>query len=88
MSKQFGPMMSGSDSLRLLARIVKSIESEMQYVESHEQLERMTHRFEYLVNQADPITPIYHKGIYGRKYDRWTCGNCGNEISYNVIQNY
>lgn len=81
-------MMSGYDALKLLAKVVEIIESEKQYKGLHEDLIRMTHRFEYLVDQADPVRPKYHKGIYGKKYDNWTCGNCGCEINHDVVQNY
>jgi predicted RNA-binding Zn-ribbon protein involved in translation (DUF1610 family) len=31
----------------------------------------------YEADKAIPVKPRYHKGQYGRKYDTWSCGNCG-----------
>lgn len=86
--KCFGTMMGSHDALRLLAKIEETIDLEKQDKELRENLQRMNHRFEYLVDQSDPVKPKYHKGIYGKKYDRWTCGNCGCEINHDVVQNY
>lgn len=32
--------------------------------------------------------PKFHKGVYGRKHDTYTCGNCGCELPKDVLQNY
>lgn len=84
MSKRFGLMISGHDALELLKRIEATLINN----EEREKIERMNHRFEYLVDQSMPVEVEYHKGIYGKKYDSWTCGNCGCGINYGVIQNY
>ena len=34
-------------------------------------------RLRYERDKAKPIKPKYHKGQYGRKYDYYTCANCG-----------
>ena len=28
-----------------------------------------------------PVPRKYHKGVYGRRYDTWTCGHCGYGLS-------
>jgi len=32
--------------------------------------------------------PKYHNGHYGKKYDYWTCGQCGFTVKRGVIENY
>ena len=32
--------------------------------------------------------PKYHKGVHGKQYDSYTCGQCGKAVSYGVMQNY
>ena len=34
-------------------------------------------RLEYERDKQVPAKPKYHKGVHGKKYDTWTCGNCG-----------
>lgn len=29
--------------------------------------------------------PKFHKGKYGKKYDTYTCGNCGSELNRGLI---
>lgn len=41
---------------------------------------------EYERDKAKPIKPKYHKGQYGRKYDTYTCANCGAVVV--VTYNY
>ena len=38
-------------------------------------------RLRYERDRSVPVEPTYHKGIYGRKYDHYTCGHCGAGIS-------
>ena len=38
-------------------------------------------RMRYERDKALPVKPKFHKGIYGRKYDSWSCGQCGATIS-------
>lgn len=37
-------------------------------------------RMRYERDKAVPVTPKFHKGMYGHKYDTYTCGNCGFAI--------
>lgn len=32
--------------------------------------------------------PKFHKGTSGKKYDYWTCGECGGIVKRGVIENY
>jgi len=32
--------------------------------------------------------PKYHKGHYGKRYEYWTCGNCGARTKDTVLDNY
>lgn len=32
--------------------------------------------------------PKFHKGKYGKKYDTYTCGNCGSTLKGGVSENY
>lgn len=34
-------------------------------------------RMRYERDKTMPVRPKYHKGHYGKKYDTWSCGNCG-----------
>ncbi len=38
-------------------------------------------RMEYERDKAIPVKPKFHKGLYGHKYDSYTCGNCGSTIN-------
>ncbi len=38
-------------------------------------------RMRYERDKARPVPPVFHKGVYGKKYDSWTCGNCGSGVS-------
>lgn len=38
-------------------------------------------RMRYERDKAKPVPPIFHKGVYGKKYDSWTCGHCGSGVS-------
>ena len=37
-------------------------------------------RIRYEFERREPMPAKYHKGIYGHKYDTYTCGACGAEI--------
>ena len=42
-------------------------------------------RMMYERDKALPVKPRFHKGRYGKKYDTYTCGNCGYgaHVGYN-----
>lgn len=43
--------------------------------------ERVINRAEYEFLKDKPVAPKFHKGVYGKKYDSYTCGQCGFVIS-------
>ena len=46
-------------------------------------------RLKYERDKAVPKKPKFHKGQYGKKYDYYTCANCGAgvRITYNYCPN-
>ena len=50
--------------------------------------ERIINRLRYLRDKDVGVKPKYHKGIYGKKYDTWTCGNCGALTRDSVRDNF
>lgn len=50
--------------------------------------ERIINRLQYMRDKENGIAPKFHKGEYGKKYDRWTCGNCGATVKHGVLQNF
>ena len=49
---------------------------------------RIVNRLRYVQNKDTGVKPKYHKGTYGKKYDWWSCGNCGHVIRGDVGDNY
>lgn len=39
--------------------------------------ERVLNRMRYEFDKDIPVKPKFRKGIYGKKYDNYSCGNCG-----------
>ena len=56
--------------------------------ETSDYYERFVNRIRYLIRQNEGCKPKYHKGIYGSKYDYWSCGNCGDIVKNDVNSNY
>lgn len=50
--------------------------------------ERIINRLRYVQAKDNGVKPKFHKGIYGKKYDTWTCGNCGATTKDGVGDNY
>ena len=48
---------------------------------------RIINRLRYIKAKDDGVKPKFRKGLYGRKYDAWKCGNCGTE-GIDVQDNY
>lgn len=88
MGKSFGPMVSEDEAMGLLNQICGEIDIHKKENGFGEKLGRMKNLFAYLADQAKPVSLKYHKGKYGRKYDYWTCRNCGCEITHGVVQNF
>lgn len=47
-------------------------------------LKRMQYEFEKEI----PVKAKFHKGIYGKKYDSWSCGHCGKGAIHEVWYKY
>ena len=67
MSKSYGQMMG------YLNAIIWVEENAPDEPEKEQVLARMR----YEADRTMPVQPRFHKGINGRKYDSWACGNCG-----------
>ena len=67
MSKDHGQMMGYSDAIR--------------WVEEHApdspEKGHVLARMRYERDKTIPVKPRFSKGVYGKKYDQWICGNCG-----------
>lgn len=81
MSQSIGRMCSGKDALEFF---------ESQTVETKESERQMDsiNRFKYLLAKDVGKKPKFHPGKYGKKYDNWTCGNCGSGLVNGVVANY
>ena len=42
---------------------------------------RVLRRMQYEFAKDIPVKPKFHKGKYGKKYDNFTCGQCGFGLS-------
>lgn len=67
------PMVGEKDALDFLLNMTVRAEDE-------ETLCRVIKRVKYRFDQCVPVKPVFHKGKYGKKYDTWTCGNCGRSL--------
>jgi hypothetical protein len=45
-------------------------------------------QMEQAIRQREGVKPKFHKGIYSKKHDYWTCGNCGATLSHDVCSNW
>ena len=50
--------------------------------------QRIIHRLQYVQAKDEGVKPKFRKGIYGHKYDNWTCGNCGAQTWDGVGDEY
>ena len=48
---------------------------------------RIVNRLRYIQAKDEGVKPKFHKGIYSREHDYWTCGHCGTS-GLDVIHNY
>lgn len=46
-----------------------------------ERYECALNRYIYLAERLQSVKPKFHKGMYGKKYDSYTCGECGHTLS-------
>ena len=68
MSESFGPMV-GCESAITWVENLKEVDEEIKV--------RVIRRMRYEFNKDMPVKPKFHKGKYGKKYDYFTCGQCG-----------
>ena len=83
-----GTMMSEKDALELLE--VEVADAVAQCGINADRYERALNRIRYRFAQTERIKPRFNKGKYGKKYDNYTCGNCGHtilEIGYDYCPN-
>lgn len=45
-----------------------------------DEYEYALNRFRWLAQRMEPVSPRFHKGAHGKKYDSFTCGACGNIV--------
>lgn len=69
MSKSYGMMCSYKDAIAWAERQPDSTVKDC-----------AIHRMQYERDKTIPVMPRYHKGHYGKKYDTWSCGNCGADL--------
>lgn len=68
MSESYGPMVGCRDALMWVGNL-KDVNKEIQ--------ERVLRRMAYEFDKDIPVPRRYNKGKYGKKYDTYSCGNCG-----------
>lgn len=76
MLKITGAAMSGPDAIEYMEGLTKFITDEM--LPTHEQA---LNAFRHAVARDIPVEPKYHPGRVSRRYDSYTCGNCGAILS-------
>ncbi len=70
MSKSYGQMVSLDVAIQWAQSMPDSADKQ-----------HSINRMRYERDKAVPVTPKFHKGMYGHKYDTYTCGNCGTRIT-------
>lgn len=70
MSESYGEMIGAVDALKWLMSLPEDITRN-----------RVIARFRYECDKGVPVPRKYRPGVYGHKYDTWTCGNCGYGLS-------
>ena len=49
---------------------------------------RIINRLQYMRAKENGVKPKFHPGIFGHKFDSWSCGNCGSIIKKDVLENF
>lgn len=68
-------MMSESDALALFE--VELADAASQCGVEADRYERAVERVRYRFDQCKPVKPKFRKGVYGKRYDSYSCGHCG-----------
>ena len=75
MRKEYGVMVGCSTAITWVENL-KDVDENIKM--------RVLSRMHYEFDKDIPVPPKFHKGKYGKKYDYYTCGHCGNGISFEV----
>lgn len=81
MSKNYGTMIGCNDAI-IWVKNLTGVDNAIR--------DRVLARMAYEFDKSIPVKPTLHKGIYGHKYDTYSCGNCGagiNEAFYQYCPN-
>ena len=57
-------------------------------LKSEDMPDRIIERLKYIRAKDEGIRPKFRKGMCGKKYDTWNCGNCGAQTRDGVGDNY
>lgn len=72
MSRDYGQMVSYEQAIAWIEENVSDNAPEK---------DRVLARMNYEHDKSVPLKPVYHRGLYGSKYDSYTCRNCGDVLS-------
>jgi rubrerythrin len=67
---EYGTMTGAEDAVKWLMELPQS-----------ETRDRVIQRFIYEADKGVAVPRKFHKGLYGHKYDQYTCGHCGYGLS-------
>lgn len=56
-------------------------------LKSEDMPDRIMERLKYIRAKDEWVRPKFQKGIHGKKYDTWACGNCGAQTRDGVGDN-
>lgn len=77
MGKSYGMMMGYSDAISWIEEHAPEADGKSQVL----------NRMRYERDKTLPVRPKFRKGVYGKKHDSWSCGNCGRG-GIDVIDDY
>ena len=72
MKRQYGTMVGCQTAVAWVSNL-KDVDTQIR--------DRVLARMQYEFDKDEPLAPVLHKGVYGRKYDYYACGNCARTIS-------
>lgn len=73
--------------------IMCSIDDAIEWIQtktlkSEDMPDRIVSRLKYIRDKDVGVKPKYHKGVYGKKFDSWSCGHCGTTLTHDVLNNF